>query len=250
MDKEFAEIKKDILSDGFKNEPDIMTFGEWNTSAKFAIIWTTHHKIKSNCNTETFSNINLYSIMPFIILSALCFRYRTSTDRLFQKYAEIVRSKWIMLRPIKTNWQQHYFFRFTFFLSGIEPSKKNKLSLIRLWVLWFCTFLLGIKNLSAEVFKEGRLVLNTNGRYEVNGFELTAGSPIEYWDKHYEEWSEDRIEHFNGKYGFYYKKINNLDGLYVRIRKSYWMWKINQRNWTWVVSSRKLNSQRFLLGLP
>lgn len=76
-----------------------------------------------------------------------------------------------------------------------------------------------IKGLSKEIDTEGRLVTNTNGRYEVNGFELTSGATLEYWDTHYQEWSEDRIEHFNGAYGLYYKKSNDLDGLYVRIRK-------------------------------
>jgi len=76
-----------------------------------------------------------------------------------------------------------------------------------------------IRDLSSEVFAEGKLVLNINKRYEVDGFELTSGATLEYWDG--EEWRQDRIEHFDGSYGLHYAKRHDLSGIYARVRKVY-----------------------------
>ena len=60
--------------------------------------------------------------------------------------------------------------------------------------------------------QEGRLTLNSRGRYEINDIELTCGHGLEmYLYDSYEEceiWCEGRVEADNGKYYFL-----NLDGL-------------------------------------
>lgn len=59
--------------------------------------------------------------------------------------------------------------------------------------------------------QEGRLTLNSRGRYEINDIELTCGHGLEmYLYDSYEEceiWCEGRVEADNGKYYFL-----NLDG--------------------------------------
>ncbi|WP_080871726.1 DUF5348 domain-containing protein [Oceanobacillus timonensis] len=75
-----------------------------------------------------------------------------------------------------------------------------------------------ITSLTRGILTSGNLVRNMSGRYEVDGIELTSGRVIEYWDRKYNEWLEDRIEHFNNDYGLIYKKTNDIDGLRVRIR--------------------------------
>lgn len=76
-----------------------------------------------------------------------------------------------------------------------------------------------INYLNSVVVAEGNLVMNTNGRYEINGHELSSGSTLEVWKERYQEWSEERIEHFHGKYGLYYSKEHDLDGIFARVRR-------------------------------
>lgn len=54
--------------------------------------------------------------------------------------------------------------------------------------------------------------MNSNGRYVLNGIELTCGYPVELWNNKCHEWEDGRIEH-SLKYGGYY--FYNYDGEHV-----------------------------------
>lgn len=64
---------------------------------------------------------------------------------------------------------------------------------------------------------KGYLQKNSNGRYELDGIELTSGSPIEAWDQEYEEWIATRIEHREDYY-IYHLKDQDPQATLVRIR--------------------------------
>lgn len=77
---------------------------------------------------------------------------------------------------------------------------------------------------------EGYLTQNRNGRFEMNGHELTSGSAIEvYLNKDYENnidggWYSGRVEHtrMENQEGYYFYGANKpflCEGMRVRIRK-------------------------------
>ena len=79
---------------------------------------------------------------------------------------------------------------------------------------------------SLPVAKEGKLHLNQNGRYELNGVELTSGESVEVllYDRCMErrEWFASRIESSDGKYYLVGKSSLDLEGLTARQRKRRW----------------------------
>ena len=64
---------------------------------------------------------------------------------------------------------------------------------------------------------EGYLQRNSNGRFELDGIELTSGSPIDAWDEEYEEWITTRIEHHEDYYIYHLREQDPQDTL-VRIK--------------------------------
>lgn len=80
-----------------------------------------------------------------------------------------------------------------------------------------------IHKMNKEIMYEGRLMKNGYGRYEVEGFELTSGAPLEVW---YEDEDEEpgyyvpsRLEHSGGDY--YIVALGreiNIEGVLVRIK--------------------------------
>ena len=72
------------------------------------------------------------------------------------------------------------------------------------------------------VVAEGTLQKNANGRYELNGHELTSGREVELllydpeWDKA-PHWVRTRIEHDSDYYAVY--QHTSLDGKTARIRQ-------------------------------
>lgn len=52
-----------------------------------------------------------------------------------------------------------------------------------------------------------------NGHFEIQGHELTCGSPLEVFSKEYEEWFPGRVE-YDDKYYFYCADLDN-PGLYT-----------------------------------
>ncbi|WP_145052516.1 DUF5348 domain-containing protein [Paenibacillus xylanexedens] len=75
-----------------------------------------------------------------------------------------------------------------------------------------------ILQIDKDVVSEGYLTRNRNGRFELNGHELTSGYPIEYLDLDDPNcWRQSRIEH-SGDYYVYGDKSLQLEGLRVRIK--------------------------------
>lgn len=79
-----------------------------------------------------------------------------------------------------------------------------------------------LEKMSKPVLIEGCLEKNKNGRYELNGYELTSGAPIEIWSKddYYEiggSWYSTRIEH-NGEDYYAVGEKCSLDGMKARIK--------------------------------
>lgn len=77
--------------------------------------------------------------------------------------------------------------------------------------------------LDRETLAEGHLSKQSNGRYELEGYELSSGHPIEIWIK--DEDLKDggyfqltRIEHHNDYYAVYDEKLE-LEGLRARLRR-------------------------------
>ena len=79
-----------------------------------------------------------------------------------------------------------------------------------------------LEYLNRPVKVEGILRKNSNGRYEIDGHELTSGSPVEVliYDRYYErrEWVSSRIEHSGRDYYLVSNREVDLDGLKARIR--------------------------------
>lgn len=125
------------------------------------------------------------------------------------------------------------------YLSYVSYDKKDKEDLYKLDIARDILAKLDaivhdINYLNRPVKTEGELELNENGRYEVNGVELTCGRGVEYLctdDYHatYDDgakdyicvpyWKASRIEH-NGEQ--YYlvgaSELESLDSVHVRIR--------------------------------
>ncbi|MEZ2659141.1 DUF5348 domain-containing protein [Aneurinibacillus aneurinilyticus] len=80
-----------------------------------------------------------------------------------------------------------------------------------------------LRYLQKEVYYEGLLYINGNGRYEVDGQELASGSVIEVWSERFDEsaqWHIVRIEHSNlhgGYYAYQWPELK-LEGLKARVR--------------------------------
>lgn len=81
-----------------------------------------------------------------------------------------------------------------------------------------------LRYLQKEVYYEGALYINGNGRYEIDGWELSSGSVIEIWAERYDEsaqWHIIRIEHshqHNGYYAYQWPELQ-LEGLKARVRR-------------------------------
>lgn len=73
-----------------------------------------------------------------------------------------------------------------------------------------------------EIVYEGSLVKQANGRYSVNGSELTSGAVIEYLvesDNEPSYFEKSRIEHANGDYFIVSRgKDKPIEGIHVRVR--------------------------------
>lgn len=79
-----------------------------------------------------------------------------------------------------------------------------------------------IKQMNKPVLAEGYLEKNENGRYELNGYELTSGAPVEIWseDDYYDvggSWYSTRIEH-NGEDYYAVGEKGSLNGKKARIK--------------------------------
>lgn len=76
-----------------------------------------------------------------------------------------------------------------------------------------------IEQMNKPLKSEGLLYKNHNDRYEVNGYELTSGSPIEIWLERegIGYWYYTRIEHRNGNY-YAVDLDEELAGKKVRIK--------------------------------
>lgn len=76
------------------------------------------------------------------------------------------------------------------------------------------------------VAREGKLRLNQNGRYELDGAELTSGEGVEVllYDDCMErwEWYASRIESMDGKYYLVGKSNLDLEGVTARQRERRW----------------------------
>lgn len=70
---------------------------------------------------------------------------------------------------------------------------------------------------------EGYIFKNENGKYQVDGFELSEGSHIEflYFDNlsNQEKWVSSRIEFIEDEYYLYNYKDVSLENLKVRVRR-------------------------------
>ncbi|AKA71948.1 DUF5348 domain-containing protein [Clostridium scatologenes] len=71
--------------------------------------------------------------------------------------------------------------------------------------------------------KEGYLELNSNGRYELKGIELTCGYPVELWNDKSHSWNDGRIGHseeYGGYYFYNYDEEHAMlsDGIKARVR--------------------------------
>lgn len=81
-----------------------------------------------------------------------------------------------------------------------------------------------LRYLQKKVRYEGRLHVNGNGRYELDGYELSSGSVVEVWAERYDEpaqWHIVRIEHSHqhgGYYAYQWPELK-LDGLKARVRR-------------------------------
>lgn len=81
-----------------------------------------------------------------------------------------------------------------------------------------------LRYLQKEIRHEGQLYKNENGRYEVDGHELSCGSIVEVWAARYEdpaEWHIIRIEssdQYGGYYAYQWPKLN-LEGIKARTRR-------------------------------
>lgn len=77
--------------------------------------------------------------------------------------------------------------------------------------------LLRVQYLHRPIKAIGVCKINSRNRYELKGFELTAGSNIEYYDTEYGKWVLTGVEYANGDY--YAVGCNDpLSNLFVRIR--------------------------------
>lgn len=78
-----------------------------------------------------------------------------------------------------------------------------------------------LKTLDKPIRADGILVKNSNGRYEVNGIELTSGSSVEFFsdDEDGGCYVPSRIEH-NGEDYYIYDlgRDENIEGVRVRIK--------------------------------
>lgn len=79
-----------------------------------------------------------------------------------------------------------------------------------------------LEQMKKPVLTEGYLEKNRYGRYELNGYELTSGSPIEIWieDREFDaggSWFSTRIEH-NGEDYYAIGRRTPLEGLRARIK--------------------------------
>lgn len=74
-----------------------------------------------------------------------------------------------------------------------------------------------IEWLDKPIRAKGYLHKNSNGRYEIDGIELTSGHPLEAWDNRFEEWIRTRIEHHTDYY-IYHLKSQDIQDTLVRIR--------------------------------
>lgn len=70
--------------------------------------------------------------------------------------------------------------------------------------------------INKPIIAEGRLYKNSNGRYELEGIEITSGRPIEAWENDY-GWIRTRIEHSEDYY-IYDLKEQDINNTLVRIR--------------------------------
>ncbi|HAJ4019587.1 TPA: hypothetical protein HLT81_24145 [Escherichia coli] len=82
-----------------------------------------------------------------------------------------------------------------------------------------------LRYLDRSVRVEGILTLQPNGRYSIDDWELSSGSPVELliYDKDEErhDWQATRIEHSHahgGYYAYHYPELQ-LNGIRARIRK-------------------------------
>lgn len=79
----------------------------------------------------------------------------------------------------------------------------------------------GIEYIVRDVKYEGTLQLQiANGRYDLDGCELSTGSSVEIWDEEEQDWIIGRIEHSyeHGGYYFYQKPSIMLHGARARKR--------------------------------
>lgn len=76
---------------------------------------------------------------------------------------------------------------------------------------------LRIRYLELPIKAKGLLTLNDNGRYEIDGREMTCGSPLEYYDKDFGSWCSSRVEH-NGNNYYIVGYDVPIDNVYVRLR--------------------------------
>lgn len=74
--------------------------------------------------------------------------------------------------------------------------------------------------LTSPVDAEGVLIRNSNGRFELEGRELSSGYPIEYLetDDRMSVWRRGRIEHYDGDYRIWKRPDVQLEGLRVRVK--------------------------------
>ncbi|MBZ9534532.1 DUF5348 domain-containing protein [Bacillus firmus] len=79
-----------------------------------------------------------------------------------------------------------------------------------------------IHKMNKEIIYEGRLMKNGYGRYEVEGYELTSGAPLEVWYEDEEEpgyYVPSRLEHSGGDYYIVaLGREKNIEGVLVRIK--------------------------------
>lgn len=82
-----------------------------------------------------------------------------------------------------------------------------------------------LKYLQRPIAHEGILHMNQNGRYEVDGVELTCGSPLEVLvhdeGSDYPEWVASRIE-ADHEYYFVARRNLPLEGKRAKIREREW----------------------------
>lgn len=80
-----------------------------------------------------------------------------------------------------------------------------------------------IEYMNKPIISEGYLTKNNNGRYELNGYELSSGHPLDVWEKddfyiNGGSWVRTRIEHKNDYYAVALGVDKPLDGLKARIK--------------------------------